>query len=270
MTILVTGATGSIGRLVVDRLLAAGATDVRALTNRPEEADLPPGVEVVRGWPGRVESVRPALVGVERMYLAPVPRTAAEVLALAREAGVRQVVALSGTAGSFWDGVATAVESSGVPFTHLKPGEFMTNALDWAEEVRDTGQVRDAHPRSANAPIDLGDIAAVAAVALLEDGHEGRSYELTGPETITRAEMVRCIGAALGREVPYVELTHEEAVAKRTPGMGEYARWYVDGMAQLVDHPQRALPTVAEVTGRPATTFAQWAVQNADAFRGPR
>jgi uncharacterized protein YbjT (DUF2867 family) len=107
----------------------------------------------------------------------------------------------------------------------------------------------------------------VAATVLLEDGHSGVAYELTGPETISRAEMVRQIGLALGREIPYVELTHEEAVTGLTPSMGEYARWYVEGMALLAQHPQRPVPTVAQVAGRPATTFADWAVANADAFR---
>lgn len=268
--ILVTGATGNVGRLVVDELLAAGATDVRALTNNPARADLPPAVEVVQGYLGRPHSVAPALEGVDRMYLAPVPETASEVMALAAAAGVERVVDLAGEKGSWWFGIEQAVEAAGLAWTHLEPGEFMTNALGWAEQIRSTGVVRDAYPDSANAPIALTDIAAVAATAMLEDGHTGKAYGLTGPERISRAEMVRLIGDALDRDIPYVELTHEEAVAQRRPSMGEYARWYVDGMAELARHPQQAVPTVEEVTGRPATTFARWAVEHVELFRSGR
>lgn len=266
--ILVTGATGSVGRLVVDELLAAGATGVRALTARPEQADLPSEVEVVRGWVGRPDTVRAAVEGVDRMYLARHPPTAGEVAAVAAAAGVRHVVDLAGADGGFWHEVEVAVEASGVAWTHLEPGEFMANALDWAEQIRTTGTVRDAYPDSANAPVDLRDIAAVAATALLTDGHAGRRYPLTGPETLSRAQQVAAIGAAIGREVPYVEVSHDEAVAdKAARGMGDAAAWYVDGMRQLVEHPQPALGTVADVTGRPATTFAQWAAANVEAFR---
>jgi uncharacterized protein YbjT (DUF2867 family) len=269
MRILVTGATGNVGRLVVDELLAAGASDVRALTVSPERAALPPGVEVAIGHVGRPQTVRPALDGVDRLYLAPNPATAGEVAAMAAAAGVRRIVDLAGEEGGFWHDIEPAVEAAGVGWTHLEPGEFMANALDWAAEIRADGVVRDAYPQAANAPVDLGDIARVAAVALLRDGHEGRRYPLTGPESLTRAERVAAIGAALGRQVPYVELTHEEAVAhKAAQGMGEeVARWYVDGVAQLVQHPQKAVTTIAEVTGRPAMTFAEWARANVDAFR---
>src|SRR3954447_12865144 len=266
--ILVTGATGNVGRLVVDELLAAGATDVRALTARPDRAALPDGVEWVGGGIGGPETDGAALDGVETMYLAPHPPTAGEVAASAAAAGVRRIVALTGAEGRSWFGIEAAVEASGVAATHLEPGEFMANALDWAEQIRAAGAVRDAYPQSANAPIDLGDIAAVAATALLADGHEGKRYQLTGPESLSRAQRVAAIGAALGREVPYIEIGHAEAVADRVArGMGEFARWYVDGMRQLAEHPQQAVSTVADVTGRPATTFAQWAIANAAAFR---
>lgn len=265
--ILVTGATGNIGRLVVDELLAAGATRVRALTNKPEKAALPPQVEVVRGWLGRIETLPAALEGVEKVYLAPLESTVREVTALAAKAGVQHIVDVSGPKDSHWASVAIAVEESGVPWTHLGPGEFMDNLLIWAEQIRTTGQVRDGYPNAANARIDLGDIAAVAARVLLEDGHTGKEYLLTGPQTLTRAEMVRHIGAALGREIPYVALDHEEAVAALEPVMGEFARWYVDGMRDLAAHPQQANRMVEEITGRPATTFAQWARRNVDAFR---
>ncbi|MEQ7128448.1 NAD(P)H-binding protein [Actinopolymorpha sp. B11F2] len=267
MTILVTGATGSVGRLVVDHLLAAGATDVRALTNKPEKAALPMEVDVVKGYIGRPETLPPALEGVDRMYLAPLTETVHEVLALARTAGVQHVVDLAGPEGNWWHAIEVAVEESGVAWTHLDAGEFMENSLIWADQIRTTGQVRDAYPDAANAPIAMDDIAAVAAVALLEDGHVGKAYELTGPESITRADMVRCIGVALGRDIPYVELTREQAVEQLSKAMGEHADWYLEGKAALVAHPQQAVATVAQVTGRPAKTFAQWAVKHVDAFR---
>jgi uncharacterized protein YbjT (DUF2867 family) len=267
MTILVTGATGNIGRLVVDHLLRAGATGVRALTNNPAKAALPPEVEVVQGYLGRVETLPAALKGVERMYLAPVPETVRETTELAAEAGVRHIVDLAGARDGWWGSIEEAVEASGVPWTHLEPGEFMNNSLMWAEQIRTTGEVRDGYPASANAAIDLDDIAAVATAALLGEGHEGRAYELTGPESLTRAEKVERIGRALGRDVPYVELGHDDAIAQLRPSMGDFAQWYVDGMAQLTEHPQPAVRTVEEVTGRPATTFAEWAVRNVAGFR---
>ena len=95
MTIRVTGATGTVGRLVVDHLVANGAQHVRALTNNPAQAALPAEVEVVQGYLGRLETLPDALAGVERLYLAPLPRTAREVLAMAKQAGVQRVVALS-------------------------------------------------------------------------------------------------------------------------------------------------------------------------------
>ncbi len=265
MTILVTGATANVGRLVVDQLLAMGATGVRALTNDPQKAALPEEVEVVEGYIGRPETVPAALIGVERMYLAPAPETAREVVAMAEAAGVERIVDLAGH--GWWRAVEEAVEGSGVPWTHLRPGEFMNNALIWAPQIRATGMVRDAYPDAANAPIDLGDIAAVAAVCLLEDGHVGEAYELTGPEKLTRADQVRLIGEALCKEVPFVELSHEEAVEELAPTMGEYARWYLEGKAELVESPQEPVPTVEEITGRPATTFAEWTVEHTDDFR---
>ena len=90
---------------------------------------------------------------------------------------------------------------------------------------------------------------------------------LTGPESLTRRERVRLIGAALGRELTYVDLPRDEAIAQLALVMGEYAEWYLDGIAQLVDHPQPAVPTVTELTGRPGVTFAEWARGRVDMFR---
>jgi uncharacterized protein YbjT (DUF2867 family) len=268
MKILVTGATGSIGRLVVDELLALGATDIRALTTNPAKAALPPEVEVARGYLGKPETLPAAFDGVDRMYLAPLLPTVEEATRLAAAAGIGHIVDLAGAKGTDWQPIERAVEASGVPWTHLEPGEFMQNAGIWADQIRAGDTVRDGYPQSANALIAIEDIAAVAARALLDAGNQvGQVLTLTGPETLTRAEKVRQIGQALGRDLTYAELSHEETVAQLRPMMGDFATWYVQGMAYLAQHPQQVTATVAEITGRPGTTFAQWVAANVDLFR---
>nr|WP_296077377.1 NAD(P)H-binding protein [uncultured Actinoplanes sp.] len=267
MKILVTGATGNVGRMVVDELVALGADDVRALTVNPRKAALPDGVEAVRGFLGKVETLPAALAGVDVMYLAPHLPTVAEVCRLAADAGVRKIVDLAGAKGEHWQRIEDGVEASGVPFTHLEPGEFMSNADLWAPQIRAGDVVEDAYGDAVNAPIAQEDIAAVAARVLVEDGHDGRAYELTGPQALTRRQKVEAIGRALGRDLTYVDLPHEEALPVFERAMGEYASWYLDGLAMLARYPQAAVPTVARLTGRPAMTYEQWARRHEAIFR---
>jgi len=267
MKILVTGATGNIGRMVVDHLLARGADDVRALTTNPARAALPDGVEIARGYLRRPETLPAAFEGVDRVYLAPVLETVTDVVRLAREAGVRHLVDLSGDETTDWQPIARAVEASELAWTHLYAGEFVENTTVWADQVRATGEVREPYPDAANAPVAMDDIARVAATVLLEEGHDQRVHVLTGPETMTRAERVRRLGTILGRDLTFRQVPLDEAAAVLEPAMGEYARWYLEGFAAMVEHPQSATTTVADVTGSPATTFEQWATANADAFR---
>jgi uncharacterized protein YbjT (DUF2867 family) len=267
MKILVTGATGNIGRMVVDHLLARGADDVRALTTNPARARLPDGVEVAVGYLREPDTLPEAFAGVDRMYLAPVLETVTEVVRLAREAGVRHIVDLSGDETTDWQPIAQAVEASGLAWTHLYAGEFVENTTVWADQVRTASEVREPYADAANAPVAMDDIARVAAAVLLGDGHEGRVHTLTGPETMTRAERARRLGVVLGREVRFARVPLDEAAAVLEPAMGEYARWYLEGFGTMVDSPQVATTTVADVTGEPATTFEQWAAANADAFR---
>jgi uncharacterized protein YbjT (DUF2867 family) len=267
MTILVTGATGNVGRLVVDELLALGATDVRALTADPAKAALPPQVEVVKGYLGRPSTLPAAFAGVQRMYLAPLLETVEEATAMAAAAGVRHIVDLAGAEGTSWQPIERAVEASGVTWTHLEAGEFTPNVGIWAPQIRRGDVVRDAYPDAANAMIAPADIAAVAARVLADGGHAGRVYTLTGPQTLTRREKVAEIGRALGRELVYQELGHDAAVAELSAVMGEHAGWYLDGLAQTVGHPQAVTTTVPDLTGRPGTTLREWVTRNAGMFR---
>ncbi|MDT0343390.1 NmrA family NAD(P)-binding protein [Streptomyces litchfieldiae] len=273
-TILVTGATGNVGRPLVEQLLAAGHR-VRALTRDPAKANLPAGAEAVAGDLADTASLAAAFEGVGAAHLigfdaadfAPLAN-GAEIVDLAVGAGVRKVTVLRGdvTRGPLEE----AVVASGLEWTELAPVEFMSNVLEWAESVRTEGVVRDAFPEARSALVHEADIAAVAATALTTDGHAGAEYWLTGPEALTHPEKVRAIGEALGREVRYVELTRDEIVARwRAEGWSEPDIEFF--LAMRTDPPAAGatvLPTVERVTGRPARTFAQWARENAAAFGG--
>ncbi|MEV6135533.1 NAD(P)H-binding protein [Nocardia sp. NPDC051990] len=267
MKILVTGATGNIGRKVVDHLLTMGATDVRVLTNDPRRAALPDRVEVISGYLRRLDSLPTAFEGVDCMYLAPTPDTVTEVLTLARAAGVQRVVDLSGEPESWWGSVTEAVETSGLEWTHLWPGDFMENARIWAKQIRDTGAVREPYPSTASAPIAMDDIAEVAATALLGDEHAGKSYSLAGPEILTRTELVRQLGVALGRDIPFIPVSRDEAVEVFRSEMGDTASWYVDNvLGGMAEHPVAPTDSVSEIIGRSATTFARWAADHVGDF----
>ncbi|MFJ6884229.1 NAD(P)H-binding protein [Streptomyces californicus] len=272
MTILVTGATGTVGRRVVEQLLERGAR-VRALTRAPERAEFPPGVEVVGGDLEDPASLAPALRGVTGLHLitfggefsAPL-ETGDEILALAAEAGVRRVTVLHGGGDTPME---TAVRASGFAWTVVMPVEFMANALEWAPGIRSEGVVREPFVDRLSAMVHESDIGAVAAVALTEDGHGGQEYLVTGPEALTVRDKTTAIGAARGADVELVELTEEQALENwRGQGMPEDVIGFL--IAVYRDTPpegRTVLGTVEKVTGRPARTFAQWAGEHAHLFR---
>jgi uncharacterized protein YbjT (DUF2867 family) len=267
MTVLVTGATGNIGRMVVTELHRLGADDVRALTVDPGRAALPAGISVFRGFLGRPRSVAPALEGVDVMYLAPHMPTVTEVCRLAARAGVRRIVDLAGPRGGIWQPIEDAVEASGIPWTHLEPGEFMTNAALWAAQIRAGDIIRDAYPDAVNAPIAPQDVAAVAAHVMMNPGHEGKAYPLTGPTALSRRQMIGLLGEALGRPLTYVELPHDQALPVFAEVQGAAASWYLDGLAHQAAHPGTTLHPSSEITGRPATTYLSWARTHTDLFQ---
>ncbi|MCG5219387.1 NmrA family NAD(P)-binding protein [Streptosporangium soli] len=272
LTVLVTGATGNVGRPLVEQLLAAGHR-VRALTRDPAKANLPAGAEAVAGDLTDTTSLAEALAGVSAAHLisfngadfAPLTN-GAEIVDLAEKAGVRKVTILKGDVTK--SPLEEAVEAGGLEWTHLAPVEFMSNALEWAESVKNEGVVREAFADARSAMIHDADIASVAATALTTDGHAGQEYWLTGPAALTPAEQVRTISEVLGRDIRFVELTKDEAVARwrQTGYSDEDIEFFLTMRTNPPEAGYTVLPTVEQVTGRPARTFAQWVRENAAAF----
>jgi uncharacterized protein YbjT (DUF2867 family) len=272
--ILVAGATGNVGGAVVRALRERGAS-VRALARTPGRPI--EGAERVVGDLDRPESLAAAFDGVTGIFLLPGYRDMPGVLAAARAAGVARVVQLSGSSapsGDTTNAVSAymirteeAVRASGLAWTILRPVGFMTNTLEWAPQLRAGDVVRAPFAGVRIAVIDPDDIGAVAAVALLTDGHAGQAYALTGPESLLPADRVRVLGEVLGRDLRFEAQPDDEAWAEMSARMPEeYVRaffdFYVDGS---LDESQ-VLPTVEDVTGRPPRTFAEWVRAHADAF----
>ncbi|MCP2258780.1 Uncharacterized conserved protein YbjT, contains NAD(P)-binding and DUF2867 domains [Streptoalloteichus tenebrarius] len=277
--ILVTGATGNIGSALVEELRASGAGPVRCLTRNRGRASFPEGVEVVEGDLADVPSLASALDGVRSMFLLPgMGGRDGDVLRAAREAGVEHVVLVSSISVLSHPHLRPAAENlavervlvdSGMAATILRPTQFASNALWWAESIREHSRVQVPYPDVALPTIHPADIAVVARVALTEAGHRGQVYALTGPEHVSPRQQVEALAAALGRELALEEVSREEARRGMASLMGdEAADAVLDLMGGDVNDELLAVrDTVTRVTGAPARTFTQWAAENVAAFR---
>ncbi|MGN9755534.1 NAD(P)H-binding protein [Streptomyces sp. SD31] len=273
--IVVTGATGNVGRPLVRALVEAGE-QVTAVSRRISARDVPTGTRHHQADltdPARLES---ALAGAKALFLLTSGDFMAAggdlgaVLDVARGSGVRRVVLLSsqgvGT-GEHPPFLEDAVKASGLEWTVLRPGGFHSNALQWADLIRTRREVAAPFGDVALPTIDPADIAEVAAVALREPGHDGEVYELTGPAPVSPRQQTAALEEALGEAVRFVELTRAEA---RERMLGLMPEPVVESTLDMLGAPAAALrrvsPDVERVLGRPGRAFADWAGRNVSAF----
>ena len=281
--VLITGATGRIGRAVLDQLAETGVP-VRALVRRPDPAAaLPADVEIVTGDLTVPESLDAALHAVGTVFLVwTAPRETAPAVIDRLAAAAKRVVYLSAphrTPHPFFRQpnpmatlhaeIETLIAATELDATIIRPGMFASNALFWwADTIRSGGVVRWPYAAAETAPVDDRDVAAVIARTLCADGHTGGDYVLTGPESLSQADQVSIIGDVLGRRLPFEELSPDD-FRRQSP---EAARPAVDMLLAAwnatTGHPAYVSSTVSEILGRPARTFREWATDHAGAFTG--
>jgi uncharacterized protein YbjT (DUF2867 family) len=281
--ILVTGATGHVGADLVAQLAALGSQRVRAMTRRPDPPTAARGVEWIRADADDEASLDVAFRGVDRAFLmsaqsmgaAERPTHVPRLVDAAVRAGVEHVVLLSvfsGTAGddpiaSWCRQIEDAVTGSKLGWTILRPGRFMSNALQWARMIRRGDEVSLPFARRRAASIDPADIAAVAELALTAEPHRDAIYQLTGPEALTPIDELAVLAKLLERPLRAVE----PSLAEIRAGMERIGlpATVIEAIfaRTLTSEGEEPLPTFTRLLGRPPTTFERWARAHISSFQ---
>ena len=273
---LVMGARSGIGRLVLDDLLDRGMP-VRASTRRPERGQVPDGVELVAADLTDRRSLEAAFTGVGQVFLFANHEGVGAVIGAAHSAGVERLVLLSSGAvihpSSAGNRIAEehreieeALAAGGLTVTPIRPLVLATNALAWARAIRAGVPLALYQPDALTAPIHERDIAAVTVAAL--GGADGVSGMLTGSERLSQRAQVAAIAAAIGREIPVVELTRDDAMVHFLRFMPDWEAEAILGfLGDAAAENSIATDTVDVVLGRPALGFTRWAIDHADDYR---
>lgn len=282
--ILVTGATGNIGSELVKQLIAKSA-DVRVVTRDEKKVShLNPAIEAVIGDRQDPTVIKKALQGTDKVFLLPVlidEKHEADRLLIdeAKRAHVDRIVMISSGVirsnpknpiGILHREVELLIEESGIPWTVLRPGGFMSNALRfWADTIKSLATVFNPTGDGKSAPISPYDIAAVAAVALTAAGHEGKTYDLTGSELLSAHDQVNILSKVIGKPIQCIDIPAEVAAERlESVGLPEPIIQGLYNVWKRVRENEGAYQTneVEKLTGQPAQTFETWCREHRSAF----
>jgi uncharacterized protein YbjT (DUF2867 family) len=285
--ILVTGATGQNGKALVRRLSAKGVRLRALVRNVAKAADIAalPNVEIAVADMAKPDTLSTALAEVDRAFLNSSADPAmldvqSSVIAAAAKAGVKHVVKLSGIMpeldspfrfARMHGEVEKRLEASGMAFTHLRAGEFMSSYFRQVPMMLAQGALFLPMENQRIASIDIDDLAEIAALVLTSSGHEGKIYPLTGPEALTMTEVADKLSAATGKTIKYINVPPEDAKkAQLAAGLPPYM---AEALSELFAERRRGKesqvwPVAQTLLGRRATSFAEFAARNAAIFRG--
>lgn len=284
--ILVTGATGNVGSELI-RELVEEKQPVRAFVRHrtPARAVALEGVEFAEGDFEKPETFGPALTGVEQLFLLipsslKVEEQQCQFVDAAKRSKVKRIVKLSqfganectrGRFQRYHGGVENYIRRSKIAYTFLRPNLFMQGLLNFQGTIAGQGAFHLPAGDSPVSVVDVRDVAAVAARALVDRRHDGKTYEITGPEAITHAEMAESLSRATGRTIKFVDIP-PDSMREKLVEMG-MERWRADGLIEDYDHYRRGeaaavTSTVREITGAEARTFDEFARDYAERFVG--
>ena len=282
--VLITGATGNIGVELV-KILSRTRQSVRAFVRDRARAQAitVPGIELVQGDFTKPETFRPALEGVDRLFLlipssSEVEQQQRNFVDAAKRGKVEHLVKLSQFAANehapgrfqrYHGAVEKHILTSGIPYTFLRPNLFMQGLLNFRSTISSQGAFYAPAGDARVSIVDVRDIASIAAKALTESGHEGKTYEITGPEALTHKEMAEQLSKAVGKQIRHVDLP-PAAMREALLGFGMPA-WQADGLIEDYDHYRRGeasavATTVRDLTGKEASSFFQFAKDYANSF----
>lgn len=274
--ILVIGATGTVGSEVV-KLLVEGSQKVRALVRDPAKATkFSNAVEIIKGDLAKSETLSASFAGVDKAFVlcppvADLEQLEANAFEAAKQAGVQHVVKLSGvgvdsfasgTPSGQWHGASEErLRELGVAWTILRPGRFMSSTpFSWSS-VKEHGEMIEPTGYGKQALIDPRDIAAVAVKVLTTSGHDGKIYELTGPEALSGAEIAEKIGQVIGKSVKFIDATPE--AAREAMLKSGFPAQIIDLVLKYcpkakAGHCARVTTSFTELLGRPARSYEEW------------
>ena len=286
-TVLVTGATGQVGGAVLEELVRRGVhTRAMVRTDDRSHAFAARGVDVIVGDLERSETLQGALDGVGRAFLMSrddprQPEMEGALMEAAARAGVERIVKLSASGAAPDSPVALmrrhaqaerTLEGSGLGYTILRPQLYMQNFLRFGPSIAAEGSFAAPMSDHRFALVDVRDVARVAAATLLEDGHEGVTYLVSGPEALSYGAAARSIGSAIGKEVTY-EDADPQAFREVLIAEGGLPRWRADELAFIASAygggvGETVTDTVARVGSSEPRSFAEFAKEHAEHFAG--